>query len=291
MLSKEFRTVVIDFSGNKVFSEIYKLQNKDNILYSISEVVRKIMKSLKINEEKVIGMGIGIPGAIDNEKGIVVRSKNLGFENYPLVKMLNDQFSFPIEIDNDANAGALGVKWLNSKQFLTPNIIFVSIHKEFSGMGIGFIVNHEIYRGAHFSAGELANFISDDDYQRIFLQLKTKFGFESDNRLENRSGLDFNLFLDYANNREETGLFLFAEIAKIIARHLAHLINLFNPNVVVIGGDMCEAEKYMEKELMINIENEIISDEAKNIEVIFSENGKFTGAVGGASLVLKNAFR
>ena len=125
-----------------------------------SQIVEKIISMIKKFEgyENVKGIGIGSPGFIDMEKGIVISASNIGFKNYPLRQELQKHFNLPIVIANDANVAALAEAIFGSGKG-KKIVQYITIS---TGVGGGLIFNGNIVNGLNGCAGELANLITDD---------------------------------------------------------------------------------------------------------------------------------
>ena len=101
-------------------------------------------------------MGIAFAGVVNRETGTIVIGDIFPNMNIPLLNELNKHFSFPIIMENNANACAIGTKWLGvargKKNFMT---ILIELDYDVSGMGIGIVINEDLYHGSSYCAGEL----------------------------------------------------------------------------------------------------------------------------------------
>src|SRR3972149_2512531 len=148
----------MDFSGKIIAKKIIKLETGktlDEFAGTIIKVVNEIITENNIVKEKILGLGVAVAGVVDNQNGIVIMTSVLPEMNFPLLQKLSS-LPFPVLIENNANAAAIGLKWNGynetRRNFL---IILVEIDKNVSGLGIGIVIDGELYRGASFCAGEL----------------------------------------------------------------------------------------------------------------------------------------
>lgn len=129
-----------------------------------SQIVSNIKsgcQEVKVNWEDVLAIGVGTPGPIDEEKGEIVVAVNLGWDHYPLRKILYEGLGRPISLINDANAAAMGEVWVGTGKGV-QNAVFVTLG---TGIGGGVIVHGKILNGVHSSAGEIGHISVPNPYQ------------------------------------------------------------------------------------------------------------------------------
>ncbi len=292
-LSKEVRIVILKLGGEIIFRKTYthEFSGDNNLL--IEELVNSINSSIhecNISISDILGIGIGLPGSVSAETGTAEYSYALHFESVNLKTELRNKFKgdIKIEIDNDANAGALGAKWLSRQCGKYGNILYISIHQMFSGMGVGFIINHEIYRGAHGAAGEVKLFMPESKWKRIIKSAASKFN--GNLKTFTRKYHHFHSALELAETGDAAAVYILKEASKEISGHLIDMVNLFDPEVIIIGGDICDAEKYIRRSIEERVGRGIISNIVRDIPIEFSSFGSYSGAVGGAALIYRNIF-
>src|SRR3989339_293509 len=138
----EIASVILDFSGKIIAKKIIKLETGktlDEFAGTIIKVVNEIITENNIVKEKILGLGVAVAGVVDNQNGIVIMTSVLPEMNFPLLQKLSS-LPFPVLIENNANAAAIGLKWNGynetRRNFL---IILVEIDRNVSGLGIGII--------------------------------------------------------------------------------------------------------------------------------------------------------
>lgn len=206
--------------------------------------------------EKLSGIGISCGGPLDSRKGMIYSPPNLpGWDNVPIVKVFNEKYQVPVAIQNDANACALA-EWLMGAGKGTKNMIFLTFG---TGMGSGLILDGRLYTGTNDLGGEvghirlakdgpvgfgkagsfegfcsgggiaqLAKSIVSEKYQR-----GDKVGFCTPEELEE---LDAKKVAIAAQNGDETALEIIRVSAEYLGRGLAVLIDVLNPECIVIGS-------------------------------------------------------
>ena len=123
----------------------------ENIVAITKDNIREILSRNDIYIDKLLGIGISIPGTVDSEEGIIKKCYLLRTENYNLKKSF-EEFNTNIYIDNEANLSAY-YEFLNKKGILS-NLLYVSIT---DGLGLGIIIDGKIYRGSNNDAGEMGH--------------------------------------------------------------------------------------------------------------------------------------
>ncbi len=121
---------------------------------AIIETVREMIRESGIPRGNFLGIGAGIPGAVNTQKGVVPRSPNLpGWANIPIRQILTKAVGLPVFVANDANAAALGESFFGAGKNV-KDLIYITVS---TGVGGGIIVNGQLYEGAGFVAGEVGH--------------------------------------------------------------------------------------------------------------------------------------
>ncbi|MGB9665547.1 MAG: ROK family protein, partial [Ignavibacteria bacterium] len=144
---------------NKILSELslptFAFKNSQKVLMQVAIGLEQILKQVPKNEVK--GIGIGFPGKVDSEKGVVISAPNFNnWKNVPVRKKLL-KFGYPVFIDNDANCAALGELIFGRGKNL-ENFIMVTLG---TGVGGGIIINKKLFRGESGGAGEIGHITID----------------------------------------------------------------------------------------------------------------------------------
>lgn len=298
LIPKEIRLVLLDFSTKILFKQIYPAnlrKRPDRMEEEIRRIVNLILKEQGIAPDNMLGLGISIPGLIDSQRGAIHYSYAFDLKELLFREMVQRHFSFPVEIGNDANAGALGIKWLSRTEHLVPHILYVTINQDFRGLGAGLIINHELFDGAHGCAGEITSFLPPAKRRRLITQAEEKFGKNAGiiKRLGSREQANIPVadVVEETTNGDEAAKYILREIAKVIGTKLAQLVDIFDPHVLVIGGDICGAEKFIAKIIQERVSRLIVSDCNRNLPIQFSPFGIYSVAMGSTALILQQIFR
>src|SRR5215471_6265629 len=125
----------------------------DRIVRLIEDVIRETMAETKASRKDFLGIGIGAPGPLDREKGIVIVAPNLGWRNFPLRDRIAEKLKLPATLDNDANCATVGEWWQGAARGGT-NVIGMTIG---TGIGGGLIIDGKLFHGASDVAGEIGH--------------------------------------------------------------------------------------------------------------------------------------
>ena len=269
----------------------------------IARCVRDAVDEADLSIKQVRGIGIGAPGAVDPESGEVIFAPNLQWKGVPLKKALEKALDIPVFVENDCNICTLGVHESELKG-KPRNMIGIFLG---TGVGGGLILDGRLYGGFNRTAGELGHMVIQVGGPKcgcgnngcfealasrtaIFreIQRAVKEGGRTvltemlgDNLADLKSG-DLRKALRKGDKLVENVIESAAEYTGVA---VANLINIFNPEVVVVGGGVIDA---LEDEMM-SIIVETAMDYAmpgttRGIEIVATQLGDFAGITGGAVL-------
>ncbi|GAH69179.1 unnamed protein product, partial [marine sediment metagenome] len=163
-------TLLMDARMNIITSNIgedYTRFGPEGIINSLFININKIMEYAKRKEIDVGAIGIGIPGPLDAQAGIVKQPpKFKGWKDVPLGSIVQKEYGIPVWIENDANVSALAEKWLGSGRNI-HNFINILLNE---GLGAGVIINNELYQGTYDFVGEIGHFLCYEQGQFKYLE-------------------------------------------------------------------------------------------------------------------------
>jgi glucokinase len=241
-------------------------EGKEKVFDRIEQTIRLAAKKAEISFSKVEAIGVGVPGAVDVKKGNISFASNLGWTNVNLKKELEKRFKLPVYLNNDVNLGTLA----EQKIGVAKNAKSVVGVYWGTGIGGGIVIDGNIVQGSSSSAGEIGHMIvayngkqcncgrygcfesyaakwalTENVYQRIKNGEKSLIEFKGDKPREEilKSSLIKKAYLANDNVLKEELI----KSANYFGMGLANIVNLLNPDVIIIGGGMIES---MEKELI-----------------------------------------
>ncbi len=290
----EMTTVVLDFSGGIIARKITKLNTGstvEELAVIITNVIDNTIEENKIKKEKVLGVGVAFAGIVNAQNGIVVMSSVLPEMNFPLLEKLNN-LPFLVLIENNANAAAMGLKWSgnfkSTRNYLT---VLLEIDKNVSGLGIGIVINNELYRGTSYSAGELYPHLPT--LKEILSTVRNRFS-ESEilkNYTSSIESIDIELLLNAAKNGDSIANLIFSMIGNIVGQTIAPAIAILNPDTLIITGVISELENILIESVKKEIDMKVISITSNSLKIVVNKHHQFSVAIGAASLILEDFFK
>jgi glucokinase len=236
-----------------------------------------------------VAVSVMVPGAVDIEKAIVVGAPNLpSLANFGLKAELQTRLGWPVFLENDANAAAIGEMWLGAARGCS-DVISVTLG---TGVGGGVILGGQLWRGAHGSAGEIGHTTVDP-----FSGLKCKCGntgclelFASATaivRMARELGLqDMNAEQVYEAGRhgDELAVAVFKRFGTYLGIGLANLMSLIDPQIIVITGGAVNGWDLFAPEMYLQVGERAFRATAQQVRIARSECGDNAGLVGAARL-------
>ncbi|WP_435925659.1 ROK family protein [Paenibacillus sp. DYY-L-2] len=283
--------VLVDLEGNVVVEKNVPLTDiaPESVLEQIRKTVRQLSRKAPESPYGIVGIGIGVPGLVD-EKSRVISAPNLGWEQADLAKALAEEFGANVHIDNEANAGAIGEKLYGAGKD-SLNLIYLSIG---IGIGSGIIVGGELYRGTSNFSGEVGHMTIAEDGP--LCRCGNRGCWEtlaSEKALLDRAASVWKIdadaphleeILNAAKQGDEKAGLLLREIGSQLGVGLANLVNILNPELIVIGNRLSLAGELFEESMLQTIKSRSLSYHRKKTQVSFAKLGIRSTALGAASM-------
>ncbi len=255
---------------------------------------------------KIQGVGIGAPGPIDVERGLVYFFPNIpGWKNTPLKKILERRLKMPVFVDNDANVMALGESVFGAGRGVRSAIALTLG----TGVGGGLILDGRLFHGAAFSAAELGHIIINEDgprcgcgnqgcietyvgsqhFIRAFRQ-RLKRGEKSVLKTWIRKGETLSplLVAKAAKQGDPFAKKMWEETAGHLATALAGLVNTLNPERIIVGGGIAQNGAILFRPLVRSLNRKTFPIAARSVKVMPAILGVDAGLIGAACLVFVN---
>jgi predicted NBD/HSP70 family sugar kinase len=236
-----------------------------------ARAVRELLDDVGIGPERVHGAGVGLPGPIDRRSGLV-RSEAIlpGWVQLDPAAELEARLGFPVHLDNDANAGALGEAVLGAGRGyeLTAYVRLAA------GVGAGIVFRGAIFRGAAGTAGELGHVLVDAAGpicrcgNRGCLETLVGTGALCEQLRRSHGDLDIERLLALAAQGDRGTRRVLHDAARVVGRALADLCNTLNPDAVVIGGELADAGELLLEPLQEAIWQHAIPAAAASVTVV-----------------------
>ncbi|MBS4200830.1 ROK family transcriptional regulator [Bacillus sp. FJAT-49732] len=243
--------------------------------------IERFINKQNINHELIKWIGIAVPGIIDEEQKTIIGSKYLQVRNFPLQTYLSEAYPIPIHIVNDIEAAGFAERFSGAAKGKST-IVYILIDY---GIGAGFVINNQIYRGATSQAGKIGDFYSygiDTLYERLKSEYHEEF-FEADKEVVIQKFIG--LALEGIHPYEQDLNKMIHEIAK----YCGNVIQFLNPEQLILSGWIASNEKLAQRltELIHTYE-----DTPENPTPVNTSHWKSDGpAIGAATIGLHQMFR
>jgi glucokinase len=269
----------------------------------IQLAIKELTRKKKINPRAIRGVGLAVAGAIDSTKGIILKSPNLKrWERYPFATSLSRKLRLPVHIENDANAAALGEACFGLGRGV-DHFLYVTVS---TGIGSGLIVNGALVRGAIGSAGELGHMTmvrngvqckcgkkgcleaySSGTAIATFAKRALRTGIKSRYFKSIKPGKITGQVVGFAAQRgDRLAIQARREAADYLGVGLANVINLLNPERIILGGGVLENVIHFWTPMMKAIRREAWPSSFKSCMVVRSKLGTKVGDYGAVAVAL-----
>ncbi|WP_247236568.1 ROK family protein [Telluribacter sp. SYSU D00476] len=285
----------------RVTEEIeYKLDNTQESLDSLCEAIVQFIGGLTINKANILGIGINLSGRINYKTGHSYSFFH--FDERPLSQIIESKVGIPVFLENDSRAMAYGEFCMGVVKD-EKNVLYLNLGY---GIAVGIMLNGQLYYGKSGYAGEFGHMPLFDNEQichcgkkgcleteasgwaltRMFRE-KLLEGSSSVLSLKNIAPEDVVMedIIWAAKNDDVLAIELIAKIGEKLGRGIALLINLFNPELVVLGGSLATTEDYLRLPIKTAINKYSLSLVNNDTDLKMSKLGERAGIIGACLLV------
>lgn len=275
----------------------------EGIVDGICEAVDIALKSAGVELKDINSVGIGTPGSADRVTGEVLYSNNLGFRNTHLGGMLKERLGKEIYVENDANAAAFG-EYLAGGGKGYENVVVITLG---TGVGGGVIIDGKIYTGFNFCGAELGHTVIEyngractcgrkgcfeaySSATALIASTKKAMEEHKDSKLWRIAGgslevVDGKTAFDGMRAGDETAIKVVKEYIEYLGCGLTNMVNIFQPQILLIGGGICKEGENLTKPLReIIARDSYCIDEKLLPKLDICRLGNDAGIIGAAFL-------
>ena len=289
-----------DLSAKVLSNQISPLEGNqpEQIVEQIALIVRDLLQKAKVPRKKLRGVGLGLAGVVDAENGISRQHPFFGWRDVPLGPMLEQKLKTLVHIDNDVKALTMAELLYGAGQGVNE-FLTVTIGR---GIGLGIVVGGQLYRGARGGGGEFGHIIVDpqgpacgcgkNGCLEAFVAERSllREGQAAVKRGEIKPFKSLDDLIDLGAAGEDSVVKIFAEAGRVLGREIANLINLFNPELILVSGEGTRIGDLIFDPMRSAIRDCVMSTLRDDTEVRVDPWGDDAWAVGAASLVLQDYF-
>jgi predicted NBD/HSP70 family sugar kinase len=252
-------------------------------------MVHEVLSQAGAGRSRVVGVGVGLPGPVDRKRGVVGSTSILpGWVGVRAAEELEARLGYPVEVDNDANLGALAEASWGAARGCTE-VVYIKIS---TGIGAGFILDGRPYRGATGTAGEIGHTSVDPAGRFCYCGnrgcLETVAAGPALIEVLRRGNQELTLaeVVAMALAGESTSRRAVAEAGRHVGVAVANLCNLLNPERVVVGGQLAAAGDVLLDPLRDSIRRYAVQAAAESVDVVPAAFGDRAEVMGALALAL-----
>lgn len=277
------------------------------VLAQAEALVREALQQASAGNQRVLGIGLGVPGLVDHATGTLLFAPNLGWRDVPLREMWRAAFDVPVIVENEANAAALGEKMLGAARQV-DNFIYLSAGV---GLGGGLVVDGRLYGGVGGFAGEIGHMTLVPDGPQcncgnrgcwetligptaITERVRQAAALGQTPRLlalpgvgGEASAIRMQHVLAAAEQGEPAVLHVLDEVGRYLGIGIANLVNTFNPRLVVLGGILSLAGPYILPRAQQEVKVRALAAAREALCIELSAFGFDACVMGGVSLIVR----
>ena len=317
-MSKEY-FIGIDIGGTKILTALADNEGKiitkahnpteadqgrDVIIKNIENTIDRVINNSKVKKDDIVKIGLGTPGPLDLKNGRIIENSNLSWSDVPIVKILEKITGIPVVLENDANAAGLGEKYFGAGRG-ADNVVYITIS---TGIGGGVIIDNKIFHGKG-NAAEIGHMtlIPDSDFQcgcgnyGCFEAVASGTAIAKRGKevlKSNKKGLiyeysegnidlvDAPLIAAAARDGDQDAIEIFKLTGRLLGIGIANVLNLFDPEIIVLGGGVMHAEDLFMDELKDSLNKRALKSNLKNLQIKNAKLGKDTGVMGAIAVAM-----
>lgn len=291
-------------SRNRLFDFSEKFQT---VLDFIHGSIDEVMDEADIQLERILGIGIGLPGPLNESQDGTISPPNFYDQQHiPLRDLFEKRHNLPVFLDHSSNVAALSEKWFGKGKG-THHLLYVFVE---SGIGAGLFIGGQLYRGINGEAGIIGHTTIDYDgvlcscgnygcletlatidHVEATVKKRLKLGSEKERRLYPACIEDIRLadVIRAEQHHSFIAAQIFEETGRYLGVGIANIVNLFDPQLVIIGGKLGLASPRIMEGIQETLKNRTLSHKSKRIPVLASELENPV-VLGASALVIDDAF-
>jgi glucokinase-like ROK family protein len=307
LMEQNISSAVTDLDAQVLFHEMKSLptssRDPESVQSATVQVIEDAIHASGIERERILGVGIGLAGLIDGKHGIVRYSPYFGWRDYDFAKPISQALKLPVRLENDVNTLTIAEQWFGYGHG-KDHFVVVTVGR---GIGAGLVVNGQFYRGALGGAGEFGHITLQENGPRcdcgkrgclealasdpaVIREIKSVNSAGNKSNLPADSELVMDDIIAAANQGDRLAQQALANSGHWLGIGLANLVNLLNPELVIIGGEGVRAGEWRLEAMRKTLAEHVFNGLADSLEIIVEPSGDEAWARGAACVVLQGLF-
>lgn len=275
------------------------------VLEALALAIETVKGRAEGNGDQIAALGVGVAGLTDVREGMVLEAVNLGWREVPFRSLLEDRLKLPVLLENDSNASAFAEVWIGAGRGCR-SLIGLTLG---TGVGGGLVFDGELWRGTSGLAGEIGHMVVEPDGEScncggrgcleayasatavVRRARKTILDGKVQGSLSRFMGTHGYLtakdIADAATRGDPLAQVILAGAGRYLGIACTSLINIFNPEVIVVGGGMAQAGEHILGPARAEVKERALRPLAESTKIVLSPLGELAGAIGAAGLALR----
>ena len=299
---------VMDFKGGLVDFQMgirYSFENTPESFDLLHKHIKTFIDNVEVPKERLFNLNINISGRVNPESGHSY--SNFYFSEQPITEILSEKLNFNVGIDNDTRAMALG-EYMSGIVEGEKNVIFVNISW---GLGIGIIIDGKPYYGKSGFAGEFGHFPAFDNeilchcgkkgcleteasgmaiHRMVVERVKSGESSILSKKAKDLDSLTLTDILEAVKKEDPLCIEIVEQVGSIMGKYIAGLINIFNPELVVIGGEVSQAEDFLLLPIKSSVRKHSLNLVNRDSKIVLSKLKQKAGIVGACMVARSRLF-
>ena len=276
----------------------YLPRPEQEIAADMAAVARQAAEEAGLSLDQIEWVGVGTPGIANSATGIIEYSNNLGFCNTPMVQYLEEALGRPAFIENDANAAAYG-EYVAGAAKGAKHAVCITLG---TGVGGGIIIDGKIYSGSNFGGAEIGHTVIDvngpmcscgrkgcfevfSSATGLIRMTKEALAAHPESAMKDEERITGRTAFNYMRAGDETAKQVVDDYIRYLAAGITNTINIFQPDVLCIGGGVCNEGDPLLLPMKEIVKKEVYTrNSPKNTEIVIAKLGNDAGIIGAAFL-------
>jgi predicted NBD/HSP70 family sugar kinase len=275
--------------------EIEIAAGPDPVLNWVEERFSKLLGKCSRQGSEVAGIGIGLPGPVEHSTGLPRNPPIMpGWDGFPVPERFADRYGVPVLVDNDVNIMALGEHWTDWRE--VENLLFVKVA---TGIGCGIVIDRAIHRGADGAAGDIGHvrIAIDEGSEDVVCScgnlncleaLASGGAMARQLRAAGIDARDSRAVVELTRAGVPEALQMVRHSGRLVGEVIATAVNFFNPSVIVVGGDVADAQEQLLAGIREVVYQRSLPLATRHLRIVRSPLADRAGVIGAAAMVIEH---
>ncbi|WP_269410203.1 ROK family protein [Lentibacillus daqui] len=260
----------------------------EQMIQSIIKEIQIVIAQAEVPHEAILGIGIGSPGPLDSKNGVIICPPNLpSWRDVPIKESVEEELSYPVRLENDANAATLAEKWLGAGR-QCDHVIYMTVS---TGIGVGIITDGKLLHGQNGNAGDIGHMVMDPSFGRCTcgqwgcleaIASGTAIA-KQGSKLVGRTISSEHVFQLYYQNDPKIVTYI-DRVFQFLGAACVTLVNTFDTEIIVMGGGVSKVGQPLFTAVQKYVSTYALNPKGRKTKIVPAELEQNAGVIGAASL-------